>query len=111
MSTLAQMPEHFTDTLGNWKSRAKETYRRTALAQAHARFCKKLGVTKPPSERLNQSEVQTSSNSLSSQFKVASRNTEDPTSQNLRAVKIQSALSFIHGSQAALYLYLPAGGS
>ena len=38
------MPEHFTDTLGNWNSRAKETYRRTTLTKAQAQFCGYLGA-------------------------------------------------------------------
>ena len=42
-ATQARMPEHFTDTLGNWKSRAKETYRRTMLSKAQAQFCEYLG--------------------------------------------------------------------
>ena len=37
------MPENFTDTLGNWKSRAKETYRRTTLSKAQTEFCEYLG--------------------------------------------------------------------
>ena len=37
------MPEHFTDTLGSWRSRAKETYRRTTLAKAQTEFCTFLG--------------------------------------------------------------------
>ena len=42
-ATMAKMPEHFTDTLGNWRSRAKETYRRTTLAKAQTEFCTFLG--------------------------------------------------------------------
>ena len=38
------MPEHFTDTLGNWKTRAKEAYRRTTLTKAQAQFCGYLGT-------------------------------------------------------------------
>ena len=37
------MPEHFTDALGNWRSRAKEVYRHSALQEAHAEFCQHLG--------------------------------------------------------------------
>ena len=40
------MPEHFTDILGNWKSRAKETYRRTTLTKAQTEFCAYLGSTR-----------------------------------------------------------------
>ena len=46
VATLAKMPEHFTDTLGNWKSRAKETYRRTMLSKAQISFCEYLGGRK-----------------------------------------------------------------
>ena len=46
VATMARMPEHFTDTLGNWKSRAKESYRRTTLTKAQAHFCEYLGNTK-----------------------------------------------------------------
>ena len=42
-ATQAKMPEYFTDTLGNWKSRAKETYRRTMLTKAQTQFCEYLG--------------------------------------------------------------------
>ena len=42
-ATMAKMPEHFTDTLGNWQTRAKETYRRTTLAKAQTEFCTYLG--------------------------------------------------------------------
>ena len=42
-STLSKMPEYFTDTLGNWHSRARETYRRTARAGAQKLFCEQLG--------------------------------------------------------------------
>ena len=44
-ATMAKMPEHFTDTLGNQQSRAKETYRRTTLAKAQTEFCEYLGST------------------------------------------------------------------
>ena len=37
------MPENFSETLGNWKSRAKDTYHRTTLVKAQAQFCKFLG--------------------------------------------------------------------
>ena len=46
-ATQAKMPEYFTDTLGNWKSRAKETYRRTMLTKAQTQFCEYLGGAAP----------------------------------------------------------------
>ena len=42
-ATLGQMPDYFTDTLGNWRSRARENYRRTARANAQRLFCTQLG--------------------------------------------------------------------
>ena len=45
-ATIAGMPEHFTDTLGDWKSRAKESYRRTTLGKAQKQFCTHLGGKK-----------------------------------------------------------------
>ena len=42
-ASLAKMPEYFTDTLGDWKSRAKELYRTTARQAAHVEFCRLLG--------------------------------------------------------------------
>ena len=42
-ATLSRMPDYFTDTLGNWHSRAREVYRRTARIDAQKRFCAQLG--------------------------------------------------------------------
>ena len=62
-ATLARMPEHFTDTLGNWKSRAKETYRRTTLSKAQTEFCKYFGGS--PKDRVNVEKEMTLSNASS----------------------------------------------
>ena len=48
------MPENFSDTLGNWKSRAKDAYRRTTLAKAQAEFCDLLGSK--PQDYIEESE-------------------------------------------------------
>ena len=45
MATLAHMPENFSDSLGNWKSRAKNTYRRTTLVKAQSEFSALLGAS------------------------------------------------------------------
>ena len=37
------MPENFSDRLGNWKSSAKDTYRRTTLVKAQAELYELLG--------------------------------------------------------------------
>ena len=75
------MPEHFTNLLGNWKSRAKELYRKTTYCRAHERFCKDLGHA--PAEEVRR-------------HRDASHVTHPPAAGASNTPNLQEALRRIH---------------
>ena len=88
---MAKMPEHFTDTSGNWKSRAKETYRRTTLTKAQTEFCEYLGKNKQKTERAPNRNLK-----QCQREKVRARLRWIHAQQDNRGILLKEALQRIH---------------